>query len=261
MGDNTPALAAQAETLRALHHTGRALVLANAWDAASARAVVAAGCPVVATSSGALVTSLGYEDGGQAPPDAVFAALGRICGSIEVPVTADVEDGYGLGPEELAGRLLAAGAVGCNLEDSDHAPGGEPLVAAEWFSERVAALKAAGRAGGVDLVVNARVDVHVRQVGPPETRLDEALRRARAYLEAGADCVYPITVSDEETVRALVAGTPGPVNLLARADPAEVARLASYGAARISVGSGLARLAYQRVSEVARELTQAVRAS
>lgn len=261
MGDALPALAAQAETLRALHHTGRALVLANAWDARSARLVVAAGCPVVATSSGALVTALGYQDGGQAPPDVVFAALTRISGAVDVPVTADIEDGYGLAADELAERLLAAGAVGCNLEDSDHSPGVEPLVAAEWFAERVAALKAAGRAQGVDLVVNARVDVHVRQVGPPETRLDEALRRSRAYLEAGADCVYPITVSDQETARALVAGTAGPVNLLARADPADVARLASFGAARISVGSGLARLADQRVSEVAQQLAQAVRAS
>ena len=251
----------KAAALRELHHGARPLVLANAWDARSARLVVAAGSPVVATSSAALVTSLGYEDGSQADADAVFAALGRITRAVDVPVTADIEDGYGLAPDELAQRLLDAGAVGCNLEDSDHSPSSEPLVRAEQFAERVAALKAAGRHHGVDLVVNARVDVHLRQAGPPETRLDEALRRSRLYLEAGADCVYPITVSDEETARALVTGTTGPVNLMARPDPTDVARLASYGAARISVGSGLARLADQRISEVAKRLAQAVRAS
>jgi 2-methylisocitrate lyase-like PEP mutase family enzyme len=253
-------LAVRADALRALHHTGRPLVLANAWDARSARLVVAAGFPVVATSSGALVTSLGYEDGSKADADIVFAALLRIALAVDVPVTADIEDGYGLGADELAECLLDAGAVGCNLEDSDHRSSDELLVPAERFAERVAALKAAGRDRGVDLVVNARVDVHLRQAGPPETRLDEALRRSRLYLEAGADCVYPITVSDEETARALVAGTPGPLNLLARPDPADVARLASYGAARISVGSGLARLADQSISEVAELLAHAVAA-
>ena len=255
------ALALRADALRALHHRARPLVLANAWDARSARLVVAAGFPVVATSSAALVASLGYEDGSQADPDAVFAALARITRAVDVPVTADIEDGYGLPAAELAQRLVHAGAVGCNLEDSDHGPGSEPLVPAEQFAARVSALKAGGRELGVDLVVNARVDVHVRQAGPPETRLDEALRRSRLYLAAGADCVYPITVSDEETARALIAGTPGPVNLLARPDPADVTRLASYGAARISVGSGLARLADQRISEVAEQLAQAVPAS
>ena len=251
-------LAQRAAVLAALHHGGRPLVLANAWDARSARLVVGAGFPVVATSSAALVTALGYEDGGRAPADAVFAALTRIAQAVDVPVTADIEDGYGLPAAELAHRLCEAGAVGCNLEDSDHSAGGGPLVSAEAFAERVAALKAAGRDLGVDLVVNARVDVHVREAGPPEGRLDEALRRGRLYLGAGANCVYPIAVSDEETARALVAGIPGPVNLLARPDPDDVARLASFGAARISVGSGLARLADQRVSEVARALAQAI---
>jgi 2-methylisocitrate lyase-like PEP mutase family enzyme len=256
-----PGLALRAGALRGLHHSARPLVLANAWDARSARLVAAAGFPVIATSSAALVTSLGYEDGSQADPDAVFAALARITRAVDVPVTADIEDDYGLAPDQLAQRLLDAGAVGCNLEDSDHTKSGQPLVPAERFAARLSQLKSAGHELGVDLVVNARVDVHVRQAGPPGTRLDEALRRSRLYLEAGADCVYPITVSDEETARALIAGTPGPVNLLARPEPADVARLASYGAARISVGSGLARLADQRISEVAAQLAQAVPAS
>jgi 2-methylisocitrate lyase-like PEP mutase family enzyme len=252
--------ARQADALRVLHHAERPLVLANAWDAKSARLVVAAGFPVVATSSGALVTALGYEDGSNIPVDDAFAALARIAGAVEVPVTADIEDGYGLSADELAGHLLDAGAVGCNLEDSDHGPTDAPLVPAEQFAERVAALKAAAVGRGVDLVINARVDVHLRQVGPPEDRLEEALRRSRLYLAAGAACVYPIAVSDEETARALVAGTPGPVNLMARPDAADVVRLASFGVARISVGSGLSKVADQRVSEVAGELARALSA-
>ncbi len=250
--------ARQADALRALHHTGRPLVLANAWDARSARLVVAAGFPVVATSSVALVTALGYADGGNIPVDEAFAALARITAAVEVPVTADIEDGYGLPADELAARLLEAGAVGCNLEDSDHGPGDAPLVPAEQFAERVAALRAAATGRGVDLVINARVDVHVRQAGPAEGRLEEALARSRLYLAAGAACVYPITVSDEQTARALVAGTPGPVNLMARPEPADVVRLASFGVARISVGSGLSRVADQRVSEVAESLARAL---
>jgi 2-methylisocitrate lyase-like PEP mutase family enzyme len=250
-------LAAKADQLRALHDTGVPLVLANVWDARSARIVVKAGFAAVATSSGAVVTTLGYRDGGHAPPDVVFAALARITGAVEVPVTADIEDGYGLSADDLADALVGSGAAGCNLEDSDHAGVGL-LVDADQFATRVVDLKRAARGRGVDLVVNARVDVHLQQVGPPEGRLGEALRRARLYVEAGADCIYPITVSDEETAKALVAGAGSPINLLARAEAADVVRLASYGATRISVGSGLATLAYQRAEEVARQLATAL---
>lgn len=143
-----PGLALRADALRGLHRGARPLVLANAWDARSARLVVAAGFPVVATSSAALVTSLGYEDGSQADPDAVFAALARITRAVDVPVTADVEDGYGLAPDQLAQRLLDAGAVGCNLEDSDHTKTGEPLVPAEQFARGCHNSKPPGASSG-----------------------------------------------------------------------------------------------------------------
>jgi 2-methylisocitrate lyase-like PEP mutase family enzyme len=250
-------LAAKADQLRALHHSGVPLVLANAWDARSAGIVVKAGFAAVATSSGAVVTTLGYRDGGHAPPDVVFAALARITGAVEVPVTADIEDGYGLSADDLADALVGSGAAGCNLEDSDPAAGDGSLVDADQFATRVAELKGAGRERGVDLVVNARVDVHLRQVGPPEGRLGEALRRSRLYVEAGADCIphHRQRRGDGES-----AGGRGgrPVNLLARAEAADVVRLASYGATRISVGSGLATLAYQRAEEVARQLAAAL---
>jgi len=236
-------LTEHAEKLRALHVPGSPLVLPNAWDAASARLVEEAGFAAVATSSGAVARSLGYEDGGRMPPDEAFAAVARIARATSLPVTADVEDGYGLEPRELVERLLDAGAVGCNLEDSDHRGGQGPLVPAERHAERIASVKECARAAGVDVVVNARVDVHLRGVGGEESRLDEALRRARLYVDAGADCIFPIMVFDDGTIRALVAGVDAPVNALARVDSAAVSRLAALGVARISFGSGLATAA------------------
>lgn len=147
------ALAESAATLRGLHHGGTPLVVPNAWDAASARAVERAGFPAVATSSGAMVRSLGYEDGSSAPADEVFAAVGRLARSVELPVTADLEDGYGLAPDELVARALSAGVVGCNLEDSDHR-GASPLVPVDVQAARLAAVKASARRCGVDLVLN-----------------------------------------------------------------------------------------------------------
>jgi 2-methylisocitrate lyase-like PEP mutase family enzyme len=237
-----PPLADAAERLRRLHHGGGPLVLPNAWDAASARAVVASGFPVVATTSAGLVNALGFDDHEQAPVDEVFAAVRRIADAVSdgVPVTADLEAGYRLAPAELVERLLAAGGVGLNLEDSDHhGPG--PLVDAGQQADRIAAVVAAGRAAGVDVAVNARVDVHIRAVGEEGGRLAEALRRGRAYLAAGATCVYPIGVADEPTIAALVDGVGGPVNVLARPGAPSLARLAELGVARVSFGAGLMR--------------------
>ena len=232
-------LAARADRLRALHRPGRPLLLPNGWDAASARALAAAGCPAIATSSGAVAESLGFEDGERAPVDEMLAAAGRICHAVDVPVTVDTEAGYGLGASVLVARLLAAGAAGCNLEDSDHRTGDlRPTgIQAAWLAE----VRAAAQAAGVGLVLNARVDVHLRQVGPPEGRLAEAVRRGRAYLEAGADCVYPIFVDDEPTIGGLVDGLEGRINILYRPGAPSPARLAALGVARISFGSGLHR--------------------
>jgi 2-methylisocitrate lyase-like PEP mutase family enzyme len=226
-------LATDADRLRALHVPGRPLVLPNAWDVASARAVAAAGFPVVATSSAALNETLGYADDGSAPADAVARALAAIATAVAVPVTADVEDGYGLDAPELAEALIAAGVAGCNLEDSDHRGGG--LVPAALHAGRIAALKDAARARGVDLVVNARVDVFLRGLDP-----DEAAPRARLYREAGADCVYPILIPERE-IAGFVAAAPGAVNVLARVEAPRLRELAALGVARISFGAGLAR--------------------
>ena len=235
-------LAAKAEHLRGLHVPGRPLVLPNAWDAASARAVEAAGFLAVATASTAVAESLGYRDGEGTPVNEMFAAVARVVQAVAVPVTADIEAGYGLPAAELADRLLATGAVGCNLEDTDHRTGG--LVDAEFQANRIAELRGAA---GVPIVINARVDVHIRKVGPPEQRLSEAIRRARLYLAAGADCVYPIGVADEPTIAALVAGVGGPLSVYAQPSAPPLARLAELGVARVSYGPWLHRLAMQAV--------------
>jgi 2-methylisocitrate lyase-like PEP mutase family enzyme len=238
----TGELAARAERLLALHAEPGVLVLPNAWDAASAKAFEAAGFAALATTSAGVVESLGHRDGEQAPVAEVLAAVARICGAVSVPVTADLEGGYGLAADDLVDGLLGAGAVGLNLEDTDHRGPG-PLVDAEVQADRLAAVKEAARRRGVDVVLNARVDVHVRQVGPEEERLAEAIRRGRRYLEAGADCLYPIVVADEPTIRVFVEDTGAPVNILLRPGAPPVARLAELGVARATFGSGLMRTA------------------
>jgi 2-methylisocitrate lyase-like PEP mutase family enzyme len=240
--DTTRRLAAHADALRALHRPGNPVVLPNAWDVASARRFAKLGFPAIATTSAGVANALGWGDHEAIPPDEMFAAVGRIAAAVDVPVTADLEAGYRLPADELVARLLASGCVGLNLEDTDHAAGGA-LVAAERNAERIAAVKQAGRAAGVDVVLNARVDVFVREPEPaaPSSRMEEGVRRGRLYREAGADCVYPIAAYDESDLRALVAGIPGPVNALALPVAPPLARLAELGVARVTFGSLLMR--------------------
>jgi len=213
-----------AAALRALHVPGNPLVLPNAWDAATALLVEQAGFPAVATTSSGVAEALGYEDGERTPVEEMLAAVARIARAVDVPVTADMEAGYGLDSGDLARRLAAAGAAGLNFEDTDHAhhPALQPV---DEQARRIAAVKA-----GADLVLNARIDVHVRGGST-----DEGLARARAYRDAGADCVYPIGVADEPTIPAYV-GTGIPVNILLRPGAPPIERLAELGVARISLG-------------------------
>jgi 2-methylisocitrate lyase-like PEP mutase family enzyme len=236
-------LAARAATLRALHHAPEPLLLPNAWDAASARIVAEAGFPAVATTSSGVAACLGWADGEQTPPVEMFAAIARIARVVPVPVTADLEGGYGLAAEEFVARLLATGAVGCNIEDTDRS-GQSVLRDPGAQAEYLAAVKQAGRAAGVDIVLNARIDVFVRQFGEPAERVAEAIRRARIYLDAGADCVYPIFVREEAAIAALVEGIPGPVNIFALPDGPSRTRLGELGVARISYAGRLHREAF-----------------
>ncbi|SDZ15482.1 2-Methylisocitrate lyase, PEP mutase family [Amycolatopsis xylanica] len=219
--------------LRALHVPGSPLILPNAWDADSARLVEAAGFPVVATSSAAVAAVLGYQDGHDAPADEMFAAARRIARAVSVPVTVDAEGGYGLSSAELAERLKDAGAAGLNFEDTDHA--GSGLVETATQAERIAALREASP----ELVINARIDVFLGAEDESAV-LDAAIERARAYLEAGADCVYPILAKTPEVLGAFVqAVSPAAVNATYLPGAPDFAELAKLGVARISLGGGL----------------------
>jgi 2-methylisocitrate lyase-like PEP mutase family enzyme len=215
-------------------------VLPNAWDAASARTVVSAGFPVVATTSAGVANALGYADHEGAPGEEMRAAAARIARAVDVPVTVDFEAGYGLDAPELVAALREVGAAGCNLEDTDHATGTLRDV-----DEHTAWLRRV-REQDNTLVINARIDVFLTGSGD----LDEALRRAHAYFDAGADCVYPITLSDRAALEPFVAEAGGPVNVLADAGP--VAELADLGVARVSYGAQLYR---ETMEQFARSLS------
>jgi 2-methylisocitrate lyase-like PEP mutase family enzyme len=236
--------AEQAGRLRALHRPGDPLLLVNAWDPPSARRLARDGYPAIATTSAGVAEALGYEDGNVTPADEMLAAVARIASVVDVPVTADLEAGYGLEPPELVQGLLDAGAVGLNYEDTDHEHGG--LGDAERQAERLAAIKEAGRAAGVDVVLNARVDVFLH-----DGELDEAVRRGRLYARAGADCVYPIGVRGRESIRRLVDEVGAPVNVLIMPGGLTLAQLAELGVARASFGSGLMRTAMEAAAEQA----------
>src|ERR671916_2515867 len=207
-------LESHCDLLRSLHRPGDPVLLPNAWDVATARAVVAAGFPVVATTSGGVAPTLGYEDHEGAPADEMLAAAARIVRGVEVPVTVDAEAGYGMEPAELVDALRSAGAAGCNLEDSDYAAGGlrDPDCQAEWLR----AVRQAASEDGYGLVVNARIDVFLGPFlagagpGTQEELVPEALRRADAYLEAGVDCVFPITLWETDALRRFMADVRGP---------------------------------------------------
>jgi 2-methylisocitrate lyase-like PEP mutase family enzyme len=224
--------------IRSLHRPGDPLLLPNVWDVATAKAVVAAGFPVVATTSWGVAETLGYEDDERAPADEMFAAAARIAQGVDVPVTVDAEAGYGMEPGELVSALRRVGAAGCNLEDTNHADGTlrDPDRHAEWLT----AVRRAAADDGYPLVINARVDVflwpYVADPAPgiQEKLVGEALRRATAYLEAGVDCVYPICLWETEPLRRFMSEVRGPVNLTRMAEGPDVAELASLGVARVS---------------------------
>ena len=241
---NASALAAQAQQLRGLHVPGSPLLLVNAWDPPSARRLAHDGYPAIATTSAGVAEALGYEDGNVTPPGEMLGAVARIAAAVDVPVTADLEAGYGLSAGELVTGLLGAGAVGLNFEDTDHEAGG--LTDAERQAERLRAIKQAGRDAGVDVVLNARVDVFVRG-----GELDEGVRRGRIYAEAGADCVYPIGVRGRDAIRRLVAEVGAPINVLVMPGGLSFEELAELGVARVSFGSGLMHIAMDAAAQAA----------
>ncbi len=237
-------LSVRADQLRRLHHGF--LVLPNAWDAGSARVLATMGFDAIATTSSGVSDSLGYADRQVTPADEMFAAVARIARSVDVPVTADLEAGYGLTAKDLAARVIDAGAVGLNIEDTDHASGSKTLVDAESHAAYLSGIKEAARTSGVDLFLNARVDVHVRQIGDPDSRLDEAVRRSRLYLEAGADSIYPIFVNDDATLAPLIA-LGAPVNVLYVPDGPSLDHLKTLGVRRVTFGGHIQEAAMKAI--------------
>jgi 2-methylisocitrate lyase-like PEP mutase family enzyme len=248
----TEELVSKSESLRALHVPGHPVVLPNAWDAASARVLAEAGFAALATSSGAVAKTLGYEDGEKTPPDEMFAAIDRITRAVAIPVTADIERGYGLDPKEIVERLVEAGAVGCNLEDSD--PLSKELIDVDEQAEWLRDIRSAASDAAVPIVINARVDVHLRKWGEEGSRLERAVERGMRYLEAGADCVYPIFLNDPGELKRFVDGVRGNVNVVFLPGSTR-SQLAATGVARISFGSGLHSTTMEWLAGVAQKIT------
>ncbi len=248
-------LQAEADALRALHVPGRPLLLVNAWDAASAAVIGRAGAHAIATTSAGAANALGYPDGQRLTRAEMLAAVKTIADAVDLPVTADMEAGYGDSPDdaaETARGVLEAGAVGLNLEDTCD-DGAEPLLSIDRFLAKIGAVRSVGAAAGIPLVLNARTDVFIGCVGEPATRLKRAVERGRAYLDAGADCVFVPAVTDPGQIAALVDGIGGPVSVLAGPSSPTLADLASLGVARISVGSGPYRAALALAQRIAEE--------
>lgn len=246
----------KAEALKALHLGKEPLVLPNAWDVASARIIEEAGFPALATTSAGVAFAHGFPDGQKIPSDRMLAAIADIAAAVRVPVTADVEAGYGPEPEDAARTahgVIEAGAVGMNFEDST-GDSNHPLTELPLQLERIQAIREAAQQLDIPLVLNARTDVYLLQVGDPATRYDEAGRRLQAYRDAGADCVFLPGVRDAETIRRMVADLGCPVNVLAVPGSPSVPELAALGVKRISLGSGPMRATLGLLRRLAAEL-------
>jgi 2-methylisocitrate lyase-like PEP mutase family enzyme len=211
------AQAEKAERLRKLHHGRRILALPNAWDAVSARILEEVGHPAIATSSAAVAFSLGYPDGQRISRGEMLDAVARITRAVRVPVTADLESGYGKTPQEIADftkAVVASGAVGLNFED---VTGDDESTHVELGLQvkNIRAIRETAAAMGVPIVINARTDIYLMPIGPGATRFERTVERLRAYREAGADCLFVPGLCDREIIAKLVKALDAPLNILA----------------------------------------------
>ena len=246
---------AKAHAFRTMHHGPTVLLLPNVWDVASACILEEAGFGVMATTSAGIAFTLGYPDGQKISREEMLARVGRIARAVKVPVTADVEAGYGDRPEdaaETARGVIEAGAVGMNLEDGTDRPG--QLVELSLQLEKIRAIRETALKSRVLVVLNARTDVYLEQVGAPENRYGETIRRLLAYRDAGADCVFAPGVRDVETISRLVRDVQCPLNILAGPGSPSVPELEKLGVARVSLGSAPMRATLGLVRRMAEEL-------
>ena len=242
-----------------LHRGPRTLVLPNVWDVSSARMVEDAGFPAPATTSAGVAYTLGYPDGQKISRQEMLSVVARIAGAVKVPVTADVEAGYGDRPEDAAFTargVIQAGAVGLNLEDGRE-DADNPLVDLSLQLEKIAAIREEAADSDIPIVLNARTDVYLNQVGDPEKRYDVAVRRAVAYKDAGADCIFIPGLRDADTIARSVAALKVPVNILAGPGFPSILELEKLGVARVSLGSAPMRATLGLMRRIAEELKAA----
>ena len=249
----------RANAFRGMHRGPGVLVLPNAWDVASARIVEEAGFGAIATTSAGVAFSLGYPDGEKIPRVEMLARVARIARAVRVPVTADVEAGYGHRPEdaaETARGVIEAGAIGMNLEDgTDDLQ--HPVADLSLQLEKIRAMREVALKSSVLLVLNARTDIYLARVGAPETRYDETVKRLVAFRDAGADCVFAPGLRDPETIARLVRDVQCPLNILAGPGSPSIAELQKLGVARVSLGSSAMRATLGLLRRVAEELKTA----
>jgi len=251
-------LQAKAARLLALHKPGDPLILANVADAGAAKIVAGAGMKAVGTSSGGVAWALGKADGEQISRDEMIGLVGGIAAAVDLPVTADLEAGYGDAPEDVATTVraaLAAGIVGLNLEDGARST--PPIRTMEDMAARLGAARAAATEVGVPMVINARVDVFLRRIygDDVDVAYEDAVARAAAYAQSGADCIFVPGVVDADLIGRLVAAIDAPVNVLANTKSPPIPVLAKLGVARVSIGGLLQQVAATAVRDAVEELT------
>src|SRR5215469_5569709 len=250
------AQAQKAEQFRKMHHGPRMLVLANAWDVVSARILEECGHPAIATSSAAVAFSRGYPDGQRISRDEMLDVVGRIVRAVRVPVTADLEAGYGTTVKNMADTTKAAieaGAIGMNLEDSSD---DSSLVDLPLQVEKIRAIRETAKSLGVPFVLNARTDVYLASIGPEATRFNHTVERLRAYRDAGADCLFAPGLHDKETISTLVKAVAAPVNILITPQCPSMTELEKMGVARVSAGSTVMRAALRVVEQIGKEMLE-----
>jgi 2-methylisocitrate lyase-like PEP mutase family enzyme len=249
----------KAEELRKLHGGPRVLVLPNAWDVASARVLEELGYPAIATTSAGVAFALGYPDGQRLSRDEMLEVVARIVRAVRVPVTADMEAGYGITPKDMAETakaIVAAGAVGLNLEDVTGDTESSQVDTALQV-EKIRAIREASASLGVSLVINARTDVYLMPIGPEVTRFEQTVGRLRAYRAAGADCVFAPGVKERDLIQKLVKAVGAPMNILVTPGCPPIPELQKIGVARASIGSGVMRSTLGLVRRIGKELQAA----
>lgn len=246
----------KAALLKRLHYGPKILVLANAWDVISARIVEEIGFPAIATTSAGVAATLGYPDGQRVSCEEMLNVVGRIARAVQVPVTADMEAGYGTTPADMAETaraLIDAGAVGLNLEDMT-GEGESSQVELGLQLEKISAIREASAVTRVPLVINGRTDIYLTPIGPAETRFERTVERLRAFAGAGTDCVFAPAVKDPETIERLVKVVGAPLNILLAPGAPNLNELERLGVARASIGSGLMRTTLGNARSVAKAM-------